>query len=111
MNTAEPPSPSWQLPERPDPDLWDEPAMRAALAGHDIAAVYRTLQQCGYSQQRIGILTGQSQPQVSQITHHGRRIQSYVLLAHISQGLAIPPCYMGLGWCTRQNTGKGGSFT
>ncbi|MBI3688328.1 MAG: helix-turn-helix transcriptional regulator [Actinobacteria bacterium] len=73
--------------------------MRAALARHDLSAVYRMLQQHGYGQNTIGALTGQSQPEVSGIIH-GRQVRHYDLLARIAHGLGIPPGHLGLAWCT-----------
>jgi predicted XRE-type DNA-binding protein len=52
-----------------DPALFERADLRAALAGHDIAAVYRTLRELGVSQRRIAALTGQSQSEVSEIVH------------------------------------------
>ena len=80
---------------RPDPKIWTRPAMRQALAGMDIGAVYRILQAQGFSQQRIAALTGQSQPEVSAILR-GRRVIAYLVLARIADGLGIPPSYLGL---------------
>lgn len=82
----------------PDPAVWEEPAMRAALAVHDIGEVYRALQRLGFSQQHIAALTGQSQPQVSSILK-GRQVISYRVLSRIADGLGIPRGYLGLSWC------------
>lgn len=71
--------------------------MRAALARHDIGSVYRLLQAKGYSQNAIGALTGQSQPEVCGI-RHGRQVRAYDVLARIAHGLGIPPGYLGLAW-------------
>ncbi|HSV65798.1 MAG TPA: hypothetical protein VLJ59_07820 [Mycobacteriales bacterium] len=98
MNTI-PPSPLWQLPDRPDPALWDEPRMRAALAHHDLRHVYQTLSLHGYSQQRIAALTGQSQPEVSSIIHNRRHVQAYAVLLGVARSLGIPLGYMGLSHC------------
>lgn len=57
------------------------------------------LQARGYSQREIGVLTGQSQPEVCGIVH-GRQVRSYALLARIGAGLGVPPGYLGLAWCT-----------
>lgn len=48
-----------------DPALFERADLRAALAGHDIGAVYRALQDRGISQRRIAALTGQSQSEVA----------------------------------------------
>jgi tetratricopeptide (TPR) repeat protein len=71
--------------------------MRAALAVRDIAAVFRLLKRLGISQRRMAGLTGQSQPEVSDIVR-GRVVMSYDLLARIAGGLGIPPGLMGLAY-------------
>jgi Helix-turn-helix domain len=86
-------------PVRPDPWIWDEPQMRQALYQHDFITVYRLLQRIGYSQNAIGQLTGQSQPEISAILH-GRRVISYRVIARIADGLGIPRGYLGLSRCT-----------
>ena len=78
--------------------------VRAALAAHDICAVYRLLQAAGYAQKQIAAWTGQSQPEVSAILH-GRRVISYAVLARIADGLGIPRGYLGLSWCGCPNGG------
>jgi transcriptional regulator with XRE-family HTH domain len=72
--------------------------MRQALYQHDFITVYRLLQRIGYSQNAIGQLTGQSQPEISAILH-GRRVISYSVIARIADGLGIPRGYLGLSWC------------
>jgi antitoxin component HigA of HigAB toxin-antitoxin module len=83
--------------EKPDPNCWDDPAMRAVLADRDITRVYRTLQTYGYTQQHIAALTGQSQPEVSAIIH-GRKVMAYDVLARIAEGLGFPRGYAGLAY-------------
>jgi transcriptional regulator with XRE-family HTH domain len=80
-----------------DPEEWERPEMRAALAERDITLVYRLLQKIGFSQQRIAALTGQSQPEVSAIIH-GRKVMAYDVLSRICEGLGAPRGYMGLGY-------------
>jgi transcriptional regulator with XRE-family HTH domain len=80
-----------------DPEEWERPAMRAALAARDITRVYRLLQKIGFSQQKIAALTGQSQPEVSAIIH-GRKVMAYDVLARIADGLGAPRAYMGLSF-------------
>ncbi|PRY30523.1 XRE family transcriptional regulator [Pseudosporangium ferrugineum] len=70
--------------------------MRAALARHDLASVFRHLSRCGFSQRRIGQLTGQSQSEISEIVG-GRMVMAYPVLLRIADGLRIPRGYMGLG--------------
>ncbi|GAA3036794.1 helix-turn-helix domain-containing protein [Actinokineospora globicatena] len=83
--------------ERPDPGIWELPAMRAALARRDITAVYRLLKRHGISQRRIALLTGQAQPEVSVIAR-GRQVMSYDVLDRIAEGMGIPRGHMGLAY-------------
>lgn len=78
-----------------DPGLYRREDLRVALAGHDIATVYRALLDTGLSQRRIAQLTGQSQSQVCEILK-GRRVLVYDVLARIADGLGIPRELMGL---------------
>ena len=59
------------------------------LAERDIAALYRLLKGEGVTQRQIAALTGQSQPEVSDILA-GRKVLSYDLLVRIAVGLGIP---------------------
>jgi hypothetical protein len=79
--------------------VWENPAMRVALAHQDIGTVYRLLHELGYSQHTIGELVGQGQPEVSAIIA-GRRVIAYGVLVRIAHGLGVPPGYLGLAWCT-----------
>jgi hypothetical protein len=88
-------------PGIPDPATWDRPRMRDALRCHNFTRVYQLLQHEGYSQQHIGHLTGQTQPEVSAIIH-GRRIIAYHLIARIALGLRVPPGHVGVCWCNCQ---------
>jgi tetratricopeptide (TPR) repeat protein len=81
----------------PDPQVWEAPEMRAALAARDIAQVFRLLKACGISQRRIAGLTGQAQPEISDILH-GRVVSSYELLSRIATGLGIPRGHLGLAY-------------
>jgi hypothetical protein len=96
------------VPVRPPVEVWQRPEMRAALAAHDIGAVFRLLAALGYSQQAIGVLTGHSQPEVSAISR-GRRVRSYAVLSRIATGLGIPPGFLGLAWCDCEWCGLPGS--
>jgi len=80
-----------------DPEEWERPDMRSALAVRDISRVYRLLQKVGFSQQKIAALTGQSQPEVSAIIH-GREVMAYDVLSRIADGLGVPREYMGLSF-------------
>jgi transcriptional regulator with XRE-family HTH domain len=80
-----------------DPALWEQSDVRVALAARDIGAVYRALADVGVSQRAIAALTGQSQPEVSEILS-GRRVIAYEVLERIAEGLGIPRELMGLSW-------------
>ena len=86
-----------------DPQVWEDPVMRLALAVRDITTVYRLLQKAGFSQQRIAAMTGQSQPEVSAIIH-GQKVKAYDVLSRICDGLGAPRSYMGLACCTCHTT-------
>jgi transcriptional regulator with XRE-family HTH domain len=77
------------------PTMWEQPAMRAALARRDIGAVYRRLTDAGFSQREIARLTGQSQSEVSEILA-GRQVIAYPVLTRIAEGLGIARGCMGL---------------
>ncbi len=82
----------------PDPAVWQAPEMRRALEERDIGRVYRILRRLGFTQNRLGTLTGQSQPEISAIMN-GRNVVAVVVLARIADGLGIPPGYLGLACC------------
>jgi transcriptional regulator with XRE-family HTH domain len=99
-----------------DPALYWRDDMRAVLAARDIGALYRALTEAGLSQYRIARLTGQSQPEVSEILG-GRRVIAYEVLERIAEGLGVPRELMGLSWwspngtCTRQDGTYSGEVT
>jgi hypothetical protein len=63
------------FPAEPDPTWWWRPEVRPILAVRNITGLYRWLQKMGWSQQQIGSMTDQSQPEVSGIIH-GRKVHS-----------------------------------
>jgi len=79
------------------PAVFAAPAMRAALAAHDISRVYRLLNEAGVPQRTIAQLVGQSQSEISEILK-GRQVQAYDVLARICTGLGIPREAMGLSF-------------
>jgi hypothetical protein len=88
----------------PDPQMWEQPSARQALAEGDIGRIYRILQQDhGYDPAWIGALTGQSQPEVL-ATMQGRKVLALPRLANIAVGLGIPPGYLGLACCPCEHT-------
>jgi transcriptional regulator with XRE-family HTH domain len=91
MNALDTPS------RRPNPRIWRRPELREILARRDIGALFRYLRRIGFSQQRIGAMTGQSQPEVSAIMHR-RRVTSYPVLERIVDGLRIPRELAGLAY-------------
>ncbi len=82
---------------RLDQALWQQPEMRAALAGRDIAVVFRLMQRAGVTQRRIASLTGQSQSEISEILG-GRQVVSYDVLTRIADGLGVPRGRLGLAY-------------
>src|SRR5262249_61585663 len=91
--------------DRVNPEEWERPEMRAALAKRDIPMVYRLLQKLGFSQQQIAAMTGQTQPEVSTIIH-GRRVTAYHVLSRIADGLGVPRGYMGLSYAVEPGRGR-----
>lgn len=85
------------MSEHIDPAIWDEPAMRRALAARDVSVVYRLLVTAGVHQRVIAEATGQSQSEVSEILS-GRRVLSYEVLVRIAAGFRIPRGWMGLAY-------------
>ncbi|HEX2297204.1 MAG TPA: hypothetical protein VHH34_01575 [Pseudonocardiaceae bacterium] len=85
-------------PAPPDPEIWERPDIREALAEHDFATVYRELIRAGTSQRVIAVLTGQAQSGVSEVLHAHRRVVAYELVERIAVGLGIPRGLVGLGW-------------
>jgi len=72
-----------------DPRLYDRPDVRPILAEHDIAGLYRALNDAGVPQRRIAELTGQSQSEISEILQ-GRRVLAYDLPCASPKGSASP---------------------
>ena len=78
-----------------DPREFDNPDLRKALQARDIGAVYRLLNNRGFSQTVLAALGGQPQPCVSAVMH-GRRVMAYDVLVRIANGLGVPLHLMGL---------------
>jgi len=76
----------------------EHPAMRVALAQHDVREIYRLVQRYGVSQRRIAAKTGQSQSEISEILAGKRTVHSYDVLQRIADGFAVPRGYMGLAY-------------
>ncbi|MBG6063902.1 DUF5919 domain-containing protein [Micromonospora ureilytica] len=71
--------------------LWDTTDMIDALAARDIARVFRLVQRATRaSQTHLGVATGLSQAQVSEIISGTRRVSSIDVLTRICTGLAVP---------------------
>jgi transcriptional regulator with XRE-family HTH domain len=79
-----------------DPALLARPDVRAALASHDIGALFRVLGESGWSQRGIGRAARMHQSEVSNIIK-GRRVIGYRVLVRIADGLGIPRELMNLG--------------
>ncbi|SCE99205.1 DUF5919 domain-containing protein [Micromonospora chokoriensis] len=73
------------------PSLWDTTDMIDALAARDIARVFRLVQRATRaSQTHLGVATGLSQAQISEIISGTRRVSSIDVLTRICTGLAMP---------------------
>ena len=71
--------------------LWKTDSMLDALAVRDIARVFRLIQrETRVSQTHLGVATGLSQAEVSEIISGGRRVGSIDVLTRISTGLCMP---------------------
>ncbi|MGC5288437.1 DUF5919 domain-containing protein [Micromonospora sp. DT231] len=71
--------------------LWDSTDMLDALAARDVAQVFRLVQRATHaSQTTVGVATGLSQAQVSEITSGARRVSSIDVLTRICTGLSMP---------------------
>ena len=71
--------------------LWRSPDMLDALAERDIAQVFRLVQrQTRVGQTHLGVATGLSQAQVSEIISGSRHVSSIDVLNRIADGLHIP---------------------
>ncbi|MGH3935521.1 MAG: helix-turn-helix domain-containing protein, partial [Pseudonocardiaceae bacterium] len=78
-----------------DPALLARPDVRAALAGHDIGALFRALGENGWSQRGIARATRMPQSSVAEILK-GRQVIGYRVLVRIADGLGIPRELMNL---------------
>ncbi len=92
--------------DRIDPAVWENPAVRRALAERDVASIYRHLTEFGVSQHSIARLTGQAQSEVSEVLS-GRRVKQYDTLVRIAEGLSIPRERMGLSYGENGAYGEG----
>ncbi|MFI5924585.1 DUF5919 domain-containing protein [Micromonospora sp. NPDC051543] len=71
--------------------LWDTTDMLDALAARNIAQVFRLVQRATRaSQTTLGVATGLSQAQISEITSGARRVSSIDVLTRICTGLSMP---------------------
>ncbi|MEU4422912.1 DUF5919 domain-containing protein [Actinoplanes sp. NPDC024001] len=78
---------TFSVPEQ----LWETDAMLDALAARDIAQMFRLIQrETRVSQTHLGVATGLSQAQVSEIIGGSRRVSSIDVLTRISTGLCMP---------------------
>ncbi|MEV1012421.1 DUF5919 domain-containing protein [Micromonospora sp. NPDC049801] len=71
--------------------LWGTTDMLDALAARNIAQVFRLVQRATRaSQTTLGVATGLSQAQISEITSGARRVSSIDVLTRICTGLSMP---------------------
>jgi transcriptional regulator with XRE-family HTH domain len=92
------------MPVRPtvEPAWWtsgsiDGVAMRDALAGRDIRAVFRFLHQRGWSWAAIARATDIGEQRVREIANGKRRVENYDVYVRVAVGLNIPRDYLGVG--------------
>jgi transcriptional regulator with XRE-family HTH domain len=92
------------MPVRPpvEPAWWtsgsiDGVAMRDALAGRDIGAVFRFLHQRGWSWAAIAQATDIGEQRVREIASGKRRVENYDVYVRVAVGLNIPRDYLGVG--------------
>ncbi|MDG6107611.1 XRE family transcriptional regulator [Dactylosporangium aurantiacum] len=71
--------------------FWQDSVLLDALADRDVGQLFRLVQKVSQaSQTQIGIATGLSQAQVSEIMSRARRVSTIEVLARIVNGLGIP---------------------
>ncbi|MGI9063605.1 MAG: helix-turn-helix domain-containing protein [Pseudonocardiaceae bacterium] len=88
------------------PEVWEQPAMRTALAQRDIGRVYQLLTAAGISQHNIARLTRQSQSEVSEILS-GRQVKQVDVLERICDGLGAERSWMRLADDSKHNAYAG----
>lgn len=73
------------------PDFWRSDTLLDALAARDVGHLFRLVQKLtGASQTQIGMVTGLSQAQVSEIMSGKRQVSTIDVLARIVEGFGIP---------------------
>lgn len=73
------------------PDFWRSETLLDALAARDIGHLFRLVQKVtGASQTQMGIVTGLSQAQVSEIMSRKRQVTTIDVIARIVEGFGIP---------------------
>lgn len=71
--------------------LWETDAVLDALAARDVAQLFRLIQrETRVSQTHLGVATGLSQAQVSEIIGGSRKVSSVDVLTRIAAGLCMP---------------------
>ena len=79
------------------PFIWQDEAVRRAIATRDVTAVYWYLVAAGVTQRWIADAVGQSPSEVSEILA-GRQVQSYDVLVRVADCLGVPRGWMGLAY-------------
>jgi transcriptional regulator with XRE-family HTH domain len=96
-------------PDPIDPGLYQRDDLRRILAGWDMAALFRFLNDhAGLTQREIAARAGQNQSEVAEILA-GRRgpVVSHHVLRRVTGGFGIPPEMMGLSWWSPDGTYHG----
>lgn len=78
-----------------DPELWDLPELRSALARHDFKTVFEYLMRPGgVSQRQLAAHLCRAQSEVHDIAKKDRKVQKYDVLVEFAERLLIPRGYM-----------------
>lgn len=83
----------------PDPELWNSPESRHALARHDFKTLFGYLTRPGgMTQRQLAALLGRSQSEIHDIVKKDRKVQAYATLVDFAERLHIPRGYLGLAY-------------
>jgi len=83
-----------------DPEWWDLPELRHAIARHDFKALFEYLMRPpdGMSQRQLAALLCRSQSEIHEIAKKDRKVQMYSILVDFSKRLNIPRGRMGVAY-------------
>jgi hypothetical protein len=98
--------PATDVPSPPNPEVWESPEARGAIASRNWGAVFAILRRRGYSQQQISAMTGCSAGDVAAIIG-GRPLFSYEAQFRVARALGVPMCLAGFASCVAICGGPG----